>query len=310
MSHHVSARSAAVAVGLLVVAAGCTTLTEEEQAKVDVLEEQADEIGSGGDPFSDRTDEDEACLEEELPGFDGVEAMTDAGAAGVQQRVDITNALITCFPDLGENDSFITSITATFNAALGGVADLSEEEGGCSLRYILDNSDDPGRVLGDGSDQRDVELFLEGAEICFDDESMAIIRGDAGAGPQAIGDDELLDGLATDCSDGSDEACDILYYRASDGSEYFDIAADCAGRGDGLSYCTSGLDLDENGVATAGSVDVLNALRDSCGLEDMTSCDLLYLVAAGGSADEQYGFTCGERIVAGGLPDCRTRFDG
>lgn len=277
--------------------------------QIGALEDQNADLNGGEsvNPFGDLTDEQTDCLDDEAPDVDFGKVLTDATAEGVAERVTVTGALITCLPDLRENEAFVQQITNNFNAALGATADVDVEEGGCLLGYVLDNSPDPASSLADGSSEADVVLFQDGFQECFDADTQAAITGVDGGGAQAYGDDPRLDSLHDDCDSGDDRACDILFIDALDGSEYADLAIDCAGRGDGLTSCTPGLEVDETGEVVQDS-EAMTSLETDCGAGDMTACDLLYRAATIGSDLEQFGFTCGGKIVAGGLPDCRTRF--
>ena len=291
----------------LVVVSGCAQFLPEEEISqenreaLELAQDQMEDLGGTEVEFSFRDQIQCADVEAELT------TLNNPGQTGVDARVDLRNELIDCTEDLAGNRDFVQNFTAGLNAGFGGVAEISLEEAECTLRHLLAESENPGRAIADGTNPADVEVFLDGAEKCFDNGSLAVMRQDEGSGPQNVGDDERLDGLAADCVAGLETACDVLFFASAEGSEYHDIGLTCDGRGDGIAYCTPGLETDETGTILASST-AKGTLVSECRANLMTSCDLLFRTAEIGSADEQFGFTCGNRIAVGGLPDCRTRF--
>lgn len=123
-----------------------------------------------------------------------------------------------------------------------------------------------------------------------------------------LGGDEQIESLITDCEDGSDMACDILYSTSPVDSPAEEVALTCGGRSDEfVRFCTEGIDSAFGNVWFAESSPGLPAALASCEDGDMTACDFLYFRSAVGSDFEEIGNTCGGRTVVA-LPDCRTAF--
>ena len=141
----------------------------------------------------------------------------------------------------------------------------------------------------------------------FDETSQAAIAGEAGSGPQAYGDDADLDSLYDACDGGDDRACDLLFVNASQESEYWLLAIDCAGRGETDGFCTEGIVAASDGFADASSPG-LEVLTVDCEAGDMIACDTLFGIAQIGTTAENTGYTCGGKIAVGAIPNCRTRF--
>lgn len=289
----------------LTLVVGCSTLSEEEQARVDAAQEQAEEFGNTGDPLADLSDEQRQCFDEGTSDLDVAEVVADASTSGDAARAELYRVLIDCVPDITEVDSLQTTLTNNFSAGIG--VEISAAEGRCIVGYIVDNSSDPGRTIGDGSAVEDAEVAAAGIQECLTPENLDAVFGAAGTGPQSYGDDEYLDALYDECADGSDEACDLLFVDSVEGSEYRALAQDCARRGNGIDWCTDGMEANEFGAMSAPAA-LVSRLFDECDTGNMTSCDLLDVSAELGSPEGAFGSTCGERIVGAALPNCRTRF--
>jgi hypothetical protein len=163
--------------------------------------------------------------------------------------------------------------------------------------------DEPGTEPGSST-----EAAPEGFVVCAEREVDATPVGGAGGDPRAYGDDERLDRLHDDCTDGDERACDLLYLNAGLGSDYEELAVDCAGRGPGPDgWCHEGVERGPDGFARSADDPGLAGLAGHCRAGDDTACDLLFVLAPSGSDPEWVGFTCGGRVPTGALPDCRTR---
>ncbi len=229
----------------------------------------------------------------------------DASYAGLAEWERLVDQMLVCVPDLSAVDSFVSAFARSFTAQLGAGAEISDDESRCMLNDLVTTSDDVGRALI-RPESDDVALLLAAAERCFDDSDLAVLRGDAGAGPQRVGDDAGLDAVHGECVAGNETACELLIHVSSEGSEYFETGRTCAGRGDGSSPCVPDLIVTENGGIDQSSPG-LTPLADRCVAGDMLACDLVYWISDIGGALEHLGHTCGERIAAA-VPDCRTRF--
>lgn len=126
----------------------------------------------------------------------------------------------------------------------------------------------------------------------------------------AYGDDAELDGLWDACAAGDLAACDTLYTSAPSGSEYQEFGSTCGDTTDGSTYCDSGLtdggtdlgtdegtDLGSStGAQNYGDDPELDALWDACEAGSGAACDSLYWESEFGSAYEDFGSTCGNRV--------------
>ena len=122
------------------------------------------------------------------------------------------------------------------------------------------------------------------------------------------GDNAELDTLWDACEGGDGAACDELYSSAPGGSEYEEFGRTCAGTADGTTYCDSGLTEDpatedpgteDSGTATGdgyGTDPELDVMWDACAAGDGLACDNLYWESPAGSAYEDFGSTCGNRV--------------
>ena len=278
-------------------------------SRLDALQGQVDDVGVEN-PFADLTADQEECVETRgESGFSelALGAASDPSAAGDAQRVEMFSLLIECVPNLDELDAFVEIVTHNLDSALGAGARVDTVEGRCVLSYVLDNAVDPADALSTASTLDSVTTFQDAFGECLDPESLAFVLRTAGSGPQSYGDDPDLDALYEGCDQGDEQACDLLFYLTTDGSEYRNLAVDCAGRGDGLSYCVPGMEVDDEGRITVDSIG-LTTLESACLDGVMIACDLLFLSAPLGSDFERVGFTCGDRIAVGAVPDCRSRF--
>ncbi|WP_282944283.1 DUF4190 domain-containing protein [Cellulomonas endometrii] len=133
-------------------------------------------------------------------------------------------------------------------------------------------------------------------------------RTDGGAGCTAIdptrftyGDDEALDALWDACESGDAAACDELYSSAPSGSDYEEFGATCGGLTDGTEFCDTAEEAvpeeeTTSGAQTYGDDPALDALWDACEAGSGTACDDLYWQSESGSAYEEFGTTCGNRV--------------
>jgi len=278
--------------------------TTEDEA-LDVVFEQGLEMGADG--FADAFNASErACVEADpdLVGLDVRRILTDPDAGA--ERVALMSVLIGCMEDPATNEGLIRQIEGSLALAAPQL-DIVTAEASCMLGRVLEDSDDPAYTLVMGDRPADVGLFLAAAEECFSAENFAAFSGEAGAGPQAYGDDARFDAMYDDCVDGDVRACDLLYLQASEGSEYDEVASTCAGASPaGDVFCWPQTEVDDTGAAPADSP-ALPLLAADCEAGDLTACDLLFRLAPVGSEYEQIGDTCAGRVAVGALPDCRTR---
>ena len=282
------------------LASACSS-SEESQA-IEAVRDQNEALGLQNDLYGELEPAEQECLDDAVADLDITAAAADSTSAGVAERAALNNALIDCVDDITQQETYVANLTTTFNAALGRGIDIDTTETQCVLQRIVDESSDPGMALADGSSPEDQAIVLDAFTSCLDESSSAVLLGTGG--PQNYGDDPRLDLLYDDCGAGDDRACDLLYSESAIDSEYERFAIDCGGRGGDAEFCTAGLVT----VPIAEGDPLLESLLADCGNEDMTACDFLFRVAPSGSAAGQFGFTCGERIPSGGLPDCRTRF--
>jgi hypothetical protein len=276
-----------------------------EDDALDAALEQGLELG-GRNLADDLTASELRCVEEhpDVLALDPREILTDPDAGA--ERATAMAAFIDCMDDPAANEGLIAQVEASLTLAVPQL-DLSTDEAACMLERVLASSDDPAYTLAVGDRPSDVDLFLSSAQACFTDDNHAVLTGAAGAGPQAYGDDPRFDAMHDDCVDGDARACDLLWLQASEGSEYEEVGATCAGASpDGDVYCTPGLETGDDGIAPDGNV-ALPVLAADCEEGDLSACDLLFRVAPFGSELERIGSTCAGRVAVGALPDCRTR---
>lgn len=294
---------------VVLVVAGCTSTDPETEERLDAAIEQSEELTSGDDVLADATPEQRQCVEDTLVGSDlsPIQILADTSASGVEARIEVTRITIGCIPNLGEVDSYATNFTEQFTPALGPGADVDATEGGCLLQYVIDNADDPAEMLIAGTSDDLLEVLGGAIDVCFDETSRAAIAGEAGTGPQAYGDNADLDSLYDACDRGDERACDLLFVNVSEDSEYWLLAIDCAGRGGTDGFCTEGIVAAADGFADPSSPG-LAVLMVDCEAGDMIACDTLFGIAPIGSVAENTGYTCGDRIAVGAIPNCRTRF--
>lgn len=264
--------------------------------------EQAREVGSAK-PSLDEAE----CLDEQLDGSATLdEALTNPDG---DAREALTQAMLDCTDDPAHSDMLVQGMAGNMELGSGGLIEVDDDEASCVIQYLMDNSANPARTMSVGDGPGDDQLFAAAFERCLDDEDLAVMRLEPGAGPQAYGDDPRLDSLWDDCGGGDDRACDILYIQSSVGSDYEQFAFDCAGRG--LSSgggCVEGITYDALGYVSDEDDSGLAAQVVLCQDGDMTACDFVFLGTVFGSEINEIGYTCGGRIAVGALPDCRTRF--
>lgn len=306
-----AASAGVVAVLAVVTASSCSsgdTGGTGARERIEAATEQASELG-GDDVFTQLSAEELSCVEERAleEDFAPLAAIEDSSQEGVEARVQLLSILIDCVPDLPGRGAYAATFTASLDAAYPGF-DVDETEGTCVLRYIIDNGQDPARLIVEGTGDDFIDVRTDALETCLDETSAAVLAGEPGSGPQSVGDDADLDVLYDDCGDGDDIACDLLYYSVNEGGDYHLLARDCAGRQvDVENFCTSGLLLDADGWLDVDSP-ALPTLLAECEAGAMTTCDLLFSVAPPGSDAVLTGFTCGGKIAVGAVPNCRTRF--
>lgn len=135
------------------------------------------------------------------------------------------------------------------------------------------------RLLGGVSARLAVPLILlMGASTAF----LALDRFDE------FPADSQLAALEAECSEGDFESCDVLWIVSPAEGDALLLAQTCGGRR------ASGSDI-------ACTVDIgdgvdLARWRSACGSRDYGACDLLYLFSELGSADDEFGQTCGNRL--------------
>ena len=122
-----------------------------------------------------------------------------------------------------------------------------------------------------------------------------------------MGGSEQLQGLLTDCADGNNLACDILYVISPFNSTEEAVAVTCGGLANtAVTFCTAGIDAGEDERFFALDSAGLGRVTKACQVGgDMTACDFLYYRSPIGSQLEEIGSTCGGRINVA-LPDCRS----
>lgn len=264
------------------------------------IQQAIDDLGlaTNGEEFR-LTDAEADCLDQS--GFepeDLLTALTDTGAAGAQNQLTFIDVMARCAPRALLTDGNVEQYRVGFSANLDG--EITTDEARCMLQGIADAQTPSAVATG-----ADAEGFAEVAGACLSAETLAVVRNEPGTGPQIIGDDISFDRLAERCLDGSDPACDLLFGRAAEDSEYAVLAEDCAGRGlDSVSICTSGfVDTDSNGFMDDDSPG-WPALFTACRQGDMLACDFIYFWAELGSEGERIGETCGERRAVAADATC------
>ena len=294
----------------LVVGACGSAADPESIARLEAARQQAEDLGTNTDALADATDEQRECIDagaRELDLDDLVTMMTDPTVEGERARVQVMGLMIGCIPDIGRMDSFAAAVGANLAAGLSPDADLDDDEQKCMVAHVVDNAADPAEALAAGSSQDSIDTLIAAFGECLDETSYAVVTGAVGTGAQAYGEDPLLDDLYDKCEAGDGRACDLLFVTSTAGSEYNALALDCAGRGDGISFCYSEFVTDEAGTVDPTSPG-LATLAGECEAGDMLACDLLFVSGSLGSELERIGFTCGGRIAVPALPNCRTRF--
>lgn len=284
--------AALIIVGAIIaVIAGPSERRQAEQSVVSAL----DEVGIDADDVTFRpTRDEERCLVRQgVTNTDILDAYSASSGSAFDSQSELLNATLICTPRIIDDEFWMEQLRATFSVGLG--TDLSLDEMKCTVQYAMDNNRlRPGDVLS-GIDEPGL---LDAVEACFTEETMAILRGDPGTGPQNYGDDAAFDQLFDLCSDGRNEACDILYGLASLGSEYALVAEDCNGRGlESTYYCSTGIvDNNANGYADDSSAG-LRANMTLCNNGDMLSCDFVFAVSELDSTYVDAATSCGERRV-------------
>jgi len=231
--------------------------------------------------------------------------MLDAGAEAEAERLRYTRALYQCEPDLDQVDEVVLEFMYAVQVQIGDSATVSVDEGRCMVRYLLDNSDDPALTMAIGEREEDLDLFVASMEECLPTETTdALFKL---SGPMTYGDNERLDLAYEGCESGDMRLCDILFWISADGSDYFELSEDCAGRTPATrTSCSREGEVDENTLLAPPGSPYPQQLADECVAGDMVACDLLFHVSALDSDHNDTAHTCGGRIGIGALPDCLT----
>jgi hypothetical protein len=115
-----------------------------------------------------------------------------------------------------------------------------------------------------------------------------------------------LDELWDECDGGDGDACDLLFLRSPFGSEYEEFGRTCGGREDDDFFGVCGEGLDAGLPSEYGDDPELDVLWDACDGGDLGACDDLWFSSPAGSAYEEFGATCGDRVEEG-FADCESR---
>ena len=119
------------------------------------------------------------------------------------------------------------------------------------------------------------------------------------------GDDEKLDELWTNCSEGSTSSCGELRLIATSGSLYSQFGTSCGARG--TTYCTLILEYDGEppslndlspNTNPPGEDQLLDQLWELCANQDARSCKDLAKYGPADSIYIRFGISCGGRSVA------------
>lgn len=298
---HISGRLSCVVMAIVIIGSACAT--SEDEARINNALDQIEEINPDlNEPLKPAEQELEDCLRETDVDFGAALGDPD----GLDERARLMQALIECEPDIDRLDLFVDSITGALELELDNEIDISRAEGGCLVRYILDNSDDPARTLSAMDSDDDIAVFLAGIDSCFSAENVAVLKREEGS--QSYGDNARLDLMFDGCERGDMRLCDILAFESVIGSAYSEVATTCGGTAAATETSCSpeGAVDSATGFATSDSPGLVTLSTD-CVAGDLTACDLLFLIAPIGTEFENTGYTCAGRIVIGANPDCRTR---
>jgi len=247
----------------------------------------------------------EECIFDKVGPMDQT-LMLSGGPEAEAHNLAATQAMIECEPNLEQVDSVIGPWTGILQAMVGDHVDFTLNKGRCTVRYVLDNSDDPAYTMAIGDRMEDQQVFIDAYEECLTPEEFANTAG--GNSTLAYGDDARLDELHDRCADGDLRLCDTLYWSAPAGSDYGAFAADCGGNRPAAMYSCSleGAVDPATGFADLESAQI-NDLSASCVDGDMVACDLLFFITPLDSDHNDVGFTCGGRIGIGAYSGCRTQ---
>ena len=273
----------------------------QDRATVRDIEAAVEELDLGLNTYEPSPAEVE-CMERSGFGPDDLlTALTDTGAAGGQRQLELLRITVECAPDMLLSEQSVEQYRLAQSGGFG--AELSSAEARCVLVQALDRPDPVGVLSGTELDQ-----LLVIIERCFEPETFAAFSGIGGTAVD-VGDDPTLDRLAERCDEPDPVACDLLWFYASVGGDYEQIADSCGGLGfQSELFCTPGLvDEDGNGFADAtspGWAPIVAACRDG----DMMRCDFAFLNSELSTESERVGQTCGERVAVNPGGNCVWEF--
>jgi hypothetical protein len=284
-----------------------------DQAEIDDAVEEADSDtaveaiadGEDGDfdAAADLTPEEVACIEASgLLTDEAFAATKDTGDLGAAAQLEWFDVAAACAPQALLSDAAVASFRQSFS--VGMPSQITDSEARCVIS-ALTALPKPSEVMSSGNPDVLIDLLTP----CLGEASLAMVQNEPGTGPQVIGEDPAFDRLAERCREGVDIACDTLFAVASTGSEYSDLAADCAGRGiNSPITCLEGfVDDDANGLPdddSPGWSQVIEACRDG----DMLACDFTFVSAEFAGAHTRVAETCGGRRATIGTQTCVERY--
>ena len=243
------------------------------------------------------------CMDESE--FDFMKTL-GAGQESESERLKLMRALYGCEPNLDQIDQIVFGITSILQAAAGESVTITVDEGRCVVRHIVDNSDDPPFTMAVAERPEDLVAFLAAVEACLPTDKYEVAIGATGA--MHYGDDEHLDLLYDGCESGDMRLCDILFWNAAPDSDYYNLTYECAGHTPATeTSCSPEGEVDMATMLAPPDSLYPQQLSDECIAGDMAACDLLFYITPLDSDFNDTGYTCGNRIGIGAIPDCRTR---